>query len=92
MEKVAITVGGRTMFVEPKVALRVRRQMEINRQHDRRVSRELKEARLAPHTRGNQFAGWVSEQEVHHARPLSLVAGASATTTERWQQFMLTGR
>lgn len=92
MEQVAINVGGRTMLVDIKTAQRVRKQAEINRQHDRRVSRELKESRLGPSCPHNQFAGWIGNDEIHHARPLSLIAGAKATTTERWQEFMLLGR
>lgn len=58
-ERVEIRVGDRVMFVEPKTAERVRKQQAINRERDRRISRDLKVSGLVPGFHTNQFAGWL---------------------------------
>jgi hypothetical protein len=93
---VQITVGGRTMLVAPKVADRVRKQEQINREKSIRLSRELKQSGLLPCSSFNQTAGLCSES---YARP-----GIEKNNQEVWQsekkaaienrfeQFLLTMR
>jgi hypothetical protein len=63
---VQIMVGDRVMLVTPKVADRVKRQEQINRERSIRLSRELKQAGLLPSTPRDRFTGLRSES---YARP-----------------------
>ena len=96
---VQITVGGRTMLVAPKVASRVREQVQINREKSIRLSRELKQSGLLPRQPNDQFTGWQGTRTFHHARPKSIMdnraiyqADKLSANLERFDRFLLTVR
>lgn len=49
--KILVTMNMANLIADAKARLAVK---------SARISQELAEARLLPHTRGNQFAGWIS--------------------------------
>jgi hypothetical protein len=86
MERVQINVGGRAMLVDVKTAARVQKQVEINREKSIRISRELKQERLGPVScTHNQFAGWIGQNHIEHARPVSHLVKSSE---EKFQEFL----
>ena len=58
-KRVAIMVGGMEMLVDSDVAKMVEIRKRKLRERGIKIARELKEARMLPSFRTNQFSGWV---------------------------------
>jgi hypothetical protein len=92
---VQITVGGRAMLVAPKVADRVRKQVQINRERSIRLSRELKQSGLLPSGMFNQTAGRIPESYTQPGRERDSRQvwqdDKKAAIESRFHTFMLQG-